>query len=60
MAARAFISGTSGLTLTAQEREFLREDGTFDTAKAHPVMRAGYLGDYAEIGPMFDLRRPKA
>ncbi|WP_438274616.1 beta-N-acetylhexosaminidase [Nitrobacter sp.] len=26
MAARAFISGTSGLTLTAQEREFLREE----------------------------------
>lgn len=41
-------------------REFLRDDGTFDTFKAHPVMRAGYLGDYAEIGPMFDLRRPKA
>ncbi|AKC70133.1 flavin reductase family protein [Pandoraea oxalativorans] len=41
-------------------REFLSEDGLFDTAKAHPVMRAGYLGDYAEIGPMFDLRRPKA
>ncbi|MCI3205922.1 MULTISPECIES: flavin reductase family protein [Pandoraea] len=41
-------------------REFLREDGLFDTVKAHPVMRAGYLGDYAEIGPMFDLRRPKA
>ncbi|MBN4665465.1 flavin reductase family protein [Pandoraea nosoerga] len=41
-------------------REYLGEDGLFDTAKAHPVMRAGYLGDYAEIGPMFDLRRPKA
>ena len=38
---------------------FLR-DGIFDLRAAHPVMRAGYRGDYAEIGTMFEMLRPQA
>ncbi len=38
-------------------REFLK-DGLFDTHAAQPVMRAGYRGDYAEIGAMFEMIRP--
>lgn len=37
--------------------EFLK-DGLFDTLAAQPVMRAGYRGDYAEIGAMFEMIRP--
>ena len=33
-------------------------DGLFDTAAAQPIMRAGYRGDYAEIGRMFEMLRP--
>ncbi|HEX6959710.1 MAG TPA: flavin reductase family protein [Ferrovibrio sp.] len=38
------------------------KDGLFDTAAAHPILRAGYLADYAEITPaaMFRMRRPSA
>jgi len=39
--------------------EFLK-DGLFDTAAARPIMRAGYRGDYAEIGEMFQMIRPTA
>jgi flavin reductase (DIM6/NTAB) family NADH-FMN oxidoreductase RutF len=41
--------------------EYLK-DGLFDTAAAHPILRAGYRADYAEIGPdaMFQMVRPKA
>ncbi len=41
------------------ERHLLR-DGVYDTASAHPVLRAGGAGDYAEITPgaMFTMRRP--
>jgi flavin reductase (DIM6/NTAB) family NADH-FMN oxidoreductase RutF len=38
-------------------REFLK-DGIFDTAAAQPIMRAGYRGDYAGIGEMFEMIRP--
>jgi flavin reductase (DIM6/NTAB) family NADH-FMN oxidoreductase RutF len=38
-------------------REFLK-DGLFDTAAAQPIMRAGYRGDYAGIGEMFEMFRP--
>ncbi|HEY3596897.1 MAG TPA: flavin reductase family protein, partial [Paraburkholderia sp.] len=41
------------------QKAFLK-DGRFDTQAAQPVMRAGYRGDYAEIGPMFEMFRPKA
>ncbi|PLZ00875.1 Asp/Glu/hydantoin racemase [Burkholderia sp. WAC0059] len=36
------------------------KDGLFDTHAAQPVMRAGYLADYANIGEMFRMFRPKA
>jgi flavin reductase (DIM6/NTAB) family NADH-FMN oxidoreductase RutF len=38
----------------------LIRDGVYDTAAAHPILRAGRLGDYAEITPeaMFEMRRP--
>lgn len=34
------------------------KQGIFDLAAAQPIMRAGYRGDYAEIGAMFELLRP--
>jgi flavin reductase (DIM6/NTAB) family NADH-FMN oxidoreductase RutF len=34
------------------------KDGLFDLAAAQPIMRAGYRGDYAEIGAMFEMLRP--
>lgn len=37
---------------------FLRE-GLFDTTAAAPIMRAGYLSLYTEIGPMFEMQRPR-
>lgn len=33
-------------------------DGRFDTQAAQPVLRAGYRGDYARIGEMFEMIRP--
>jgi flavin reductase (DIM6/NTAB) family NADH-FMN oxidoreductase RutF len=38
----------------------LIKDGVYDTAAAHPILRAGRWGDYAEITPdvMFVLARP--
>ena len=41
------------------DRAFIR-DGLYDTAAAHPILRAGRLGDYAEITPaaMFEMPRP--
>jgi flavin reductase (DIM6/NTAB) family NADH-FMN oxidoreductase RutF len=34
------------------------KDGRFDTHAAQPIMRAGYRGDYAQIGEMFEMIRP--
>jgi len=36
-------------------------EGRYDTAAARPILRAGRLGDYAEITPeiMFQMRRPE-
>jgi flavin reductase (DIM6/NTAB) family NADH-FMN oxidoreductase RutF len=36
------------------------KDGLFDTQAAQPVMRAGYVADYAQIGEKFQMIRPKA
>jgi flavin reductase (DIM6/NTAB) family NADH-FMN oxidoreductase RutF len=33
-------------------------DGHFDTAKAHPLARCGYRGDYAEVDHLFEMLRP--
>ncbi len=41
-------------------RKAFLKDGRFDTHAAQPVMRAGYRGDYAEIGAMFEMIRPTA
>jgi flavin reductase (DIM6/NTAB) family NADH-FMN oxidoreductase RutF len=39
----------------------LLKDGIYDTAAAHPILRAGESGGYAEINPaiMFEMARPK-
>lgn len=34
------------------------KDGIFDLVAAHPILRAGYVADYAEIGETFQMRRP--
>jgi flavin reductase (DIM6/NTAB) family NADH-FMN oxidoreductase RutF len=36
-------------------------DGVYDTAAARPILRAGRMGDYAEIRPdaMFEMQRPR-
>jgi len=36
-------------------------DGVYDTAAARPILRAGRMGDYAEIRPdaMFEMARPR-
>jgi flavin reductase (DIM6/NTAB) family NADH-FMN oxidoreductase RutF len=36
---------------------FIR-DGLYDTAAAQPILRAGYRGDYATVGEMFEMIRP--
>ena len=38
----------------------LIKDGVYQTADAHPILRAGRMGDYADISPeiMFEMRRP--
>ena len=41
------------------DTRFLK-NGYFDTAAAQPILRAGYRGDYAEIGAMFEMLRPGA
>jgi len=41
------------------DRSLIR-DGVYQTAEAHPILRAGRMGDYAEIVPeiMFEMPRP--
>jgi flavin reductase (DIM6/NTAB) family NADH-FMN oxidoreductase RutF len=34
------------------------KDGLFDTHAAQPIMRAGYLADYVQIGEIFQMFRP--
>ncbi|MFO7166940.1 MAG: flavin reductase family protein [Chloroflexota bacterium] len=38
-------------------RAYLK-DGRFDTAAAQPIARAGYRGDYFEMGALFEMLRP--
>lgn len=33
-------------------------NGRFNTGAAQPILRAGYRGDYAEVGGMFEMLRP--
>jgi len=37
---------------------FLR-DGRFDLRAAQPILRCGYTADYATIGDLFQMRRPR-
>lgn len=39
--------------------EFLK-NGLFDLKAAQPLLRAGYRGDYAVIGDMFEMIRPES
>ena len=39
------------------DRDFLTPDGLFDTARAAPMARCGYLSDYAEISSLVRLHR---
>ena len=39
------------------DKAYLR-DGRFDTAKAQPLARCGYLSDYAVVRELFDMPRP--
>ncbi|WP_424135750.1 flavin reductase family protein [Roseomonas chloroacetimidivorans] len=39
------------------DRAYLK-DGIFDLKAARPIGRAGYRGDYAEMGEMFEMFRP--
>ncbi|SAL46459.1 Asp/Glu/hydantoin racemase [Caballeronia choica] len=49
---------TLGQVVGVHIRKTFLKDGLFDTAAARPIMRAGYRGDYAEIGEMFEMIRP--
>ena len=40
-------------------QEAYLKDGLFDTHAAQPIMRAGYRGDYAQIGEIFEMFRPE-
>jgi flavin reductase (DIM6/NTAB) family NADH-FMN oxidoreductase RutF len=41
------------------DRRLIR-DGVYQTAEAHPILRAGRMGDYVEVRPdaMFEMTRP--
>ncbi|CAM2154625.1 Asp/Glu/hydantoin racemase [Pararobbsia alpina] len=39
-------------------RNVFLKDGLFDTRAAQPILRAGYRGDYVEVGEMFEMLRP--
>jgi flavin reductase (DIM6/NTAB) family NADH-FMN oxidoreductase RutF len=39
-------------------RAYLK-DGLFDIVAAQPVMRAGYRGDYVEVGALWEMLRPQ-
>jgi flavin reductase (DIM6/NTAB) family NADH-FMN oxidoreductase RutF len=39
------------------DKDYL-SDGKFDTAKAQPLARCGYLSDYAVVRELFDMPRP--
>ncbi|MCQ6255334.1 flavin reductase family protein [Pseudomonas sp. Q11] len=40
-------------------QEAYLKDGLFDTYAAQPILRAGYRGDYAQIGEIFEMFRPE-
>lgn len=52
---------TLGEVVAVHVDKSLIKDGVYQTAEAHPILRAGRLGDYAEIRPdaMFEMKRPR-
>ena len=56
--ARAWV--TFGEVVGVHIDRALIRDGVYQTADAHPVLRAGRLGDYVEVRPdaVFSMRRP--
>lgn len=51
---------TIGEVVAVHIDKTLIRDGVYQTADAHPILRAGRRGDYAEIRPdaMFEMARP--
>ena len=51
---------STGLFIDLLVNDALIIGGVYDTAAARPILRAGRMGDYAEITPqaMFEMRRP--
>ena len=51
---------TIGEVVAVHIDKTLIQDGVYQTALAHPILRAGRRGDYAEIRPdvMFEMPRP--
>ncbi len=52
---------TIGEVVAVHIDKTLIKDGVYQTAQAHPILRAGRMGDYIEVRPdaMFEMRRPK-
>jgi flavin reductase (DIM6/NTAB) family NADH-FMN oxidoreductase RutF len=40
------------------DEAYITEDGRVDTARIKPIARCGYLGDYAVVESLFEMRRP--
>ncbi|HEY4204887.1 MAG TPA: flavin reductase family protein [Xanthobacteraceae bacterium] len=52
---------TLGEVVAVHIDKALIKDGVYQTALAHPILRAGRMGDYIEVRPdaMFEMVRPK-
>lgn len=52
---------TIGEVVAVHIDKALIKDGVYQTAQAHPILRAGRMGDYIEVRPdaMFEMVRPK-
>lgn len=51
---------TLGEVVAVHIDKTLIKDGVYQTALAHPILRAGRMGDYFEVRPdaMFEMKRP--
>ncbi|KIZ46932.1 MULTISPECIES: flavin reductase family protein [Rhodopseudomonas] len=51
---------TMGEVVAVHIDKRLIKDGVYQTAQAHPILRAGRMGDYVEVRPdaMFEMVRP--
>jgi flavin reductase (DIM6/NTAB) family NADH-FMN oxidoreductase RutF len=52
---------TFGEVVAVHIDKSLIRDGIYQTAEAHPILRAGRMGDYVEVRPdmMFEMPRPR-